>query len=71
MKNQQNYRGINNQLEEILSELQAPNVDIDRALVLYEQGQTLVKKLGDYLAAAENTIQKLDAGSPKPTKKKS
>ena len=70
MKITENYRELNDQLEAMLSELQSPDVDIDRALVLYEKGQQLVKKLGDYLAAAENTITKLNAVSTKKSKKK-
>jgi exodeoxyribonuclease VII small subunit len=55
------YRELQDQLDDVLSQLQAEDVDVDTALKLYEQGQKLVKKLETRLSSAENTIRKLQS----------
>lgn len=42
-----------------MDQLQAGDLDIDKAIKLHERGQEIVKLLSDYLKAAENKITKV------------
>lgn len=53
------YQTVNQRLEEVLAKLQAPDVQVDEAVKLYEEGLALVGKLEKYLEQAENKIEKL------------
>jgi len=68
---EKSYRQLSEALEKVLAELQDPDVDIDRALKLYEQGQKLIAELGAYLESAENKVNKLTASSSTKSKKSS
>jgi exodeoxyribonuclease VII small subunit len=68
---EKSYRQLSDALEKVLAELQDPEVDIDRALKLYEQGQKLIAELAAYLESAENKVNKLTASSSTKTKKSS
>lgn len=56
---QANYAELSRELDGIIEQLQAAEVDIDEAVKLYERGTTLVKELEKYLKTAENKITKL------------
>jgi len=56
------YQTLQQELEQVLAALQAPDVQIDDAVQLYEQGLTLVAALQQHLAKAENKITRLAAG---------
>lgn len=55
----QDYQAMNARLEEVLEALQAPNIAIDDAITLHEEGVKLVTALQEYLEVAENNIKKL------------
>ena len=55
------YQAMANELNDILLELQAEDLDIDTAVKQYERGLELVKELEAYLKSAENTVSKLKA----------
>jgi exodeoxyribonuclease VII small subunit len=53
------YQELSIELDEVLAKLQQPNVQVDDAVKLYEQGLALIEQLEKQLATAENTIEKL------------
>ena len=54
------YKQLQAELDEVLSKLQSAELDIDEALGLYKQGQSLLKTLEDYLKNAKNEITKIN-----------
>jgi exodeoxyribonuclease VII small subunit len=46
------------ELDKAIARLQSDDLDVDEALILYKKSQDLIKELEDYLAQAENTINK-------------
>ena len=56
---QKNYEQLRQELDGILSELQSPDLDIDKALKHYGRGLELVEELEEYLSTAENTVREL------------
>jgi exodeoxyribonuclease VII small subunit len=59
------YQTMQTALDEVLRKLQQPDVRVDEAITLYEEGLKLTKQLSDYLANAENTLEKLRLQTPK------
>lgn len=55
------YQKLSVQLETVLAKLQAPDVRVDEAVKLYEEGLKLVATLEKHLKQAENKIEKLKA----------
>jgi len=55
------YKSLNDRLETVLDKLQAPDVRVDEAVKLYEEGLKLVAALEKHLQQAENKIEKLKA----------
>jgi exodeoxyribonuclease VII small subunit len=55
------YRELSTQLDETLSRLQEPELDIDEAAKVYEKGLKLVAQLEKHLQQAENKIQAIRA----------
>jgi exodeoxyribonuclease VII small subunit len=53
------YRELQTQLDSVLSELQSAELDIDKALDLYKQGQKLIEQLEKYLKNVKNEIEHL------------
>jgi exodeoxyribonuclease VII small subunit len=53
------YQTLSQQLEEVLADLQRPDVQVDEAVKLYEQGLALAAELEKHLQEAENKIEKL------------
>ena len=54
-----NYQTLSTELDEVLAKLQQPDVRVDDAVVLYEQGLKLIAELEKHLGEAENKIEKL------------
>lgn len=57
--NKINYQKLNQELEAIIIALQSGDAGIDKSVALYERGETIIKKLQDYLNQTENTIKKI------------
>lgn len=53
------YQVLYEQLDAVLAKLQAPDVHVDEAVKLYEEGLKLVDALEKHLKQAENKIEKL------------
>lgn len=53
------YAAANLALEEVLTKLQQPGLQVDEAVKLYEEGLKLIRELEGYLATAENKIEQL------------
>lgn len=54
----EDYRTLSDQLQTVLDKLQAPEVQVDDAVKLYEEGLKLVAALEKHLQHAENKIEK-------------
>lgn len=61
MKTTDDHQTLSAELQRVLGELQRPDVQVDEAVKLYEQGLQLAAKLEAHLKQAENKIQKLQA----------
>ena len=59
MKTQDDYQTTSAKLDEVLAQLQQPDIDIETAAKLYEQGLALVKQCETKLKQTENKIEKL------------
>jgi len=53
------YQSPSDQLDGVLAQLQEPDIQVDEAVKLYEQGLQLIKQCEAVLAKAENSIQRL------------
>jgi exodeoxyribonuclease VII small subunit len=58
-KTADDYQTLYEQLDTVLAKLQAPDVHVDEAVKLYEEGLELVDALEKHLKQAENKIEKL------------
>lgn len=58
-KKQKSYKELQDELDAVLAELRSSELDIDKALDLYKQGQKLISELEDYLSHAKNEIEQL------------
>ena len=54
------YKQLQGKLEAVLAKMQSAELDIDEALGLYKQGQSLLELLEDYLKNAKNEITKIN-----------
>jgi exodeoxyribonuclease VII small subunit len=59
MIEKEDYQALSARLEAILAKLQAPDIQVDEAVKLYEEGLKLVAALEKHLTVAENKIEKL------------
>ena len=59
MAKAKDYQALSLELDEVLAKLQHPEVRVDDAVVLYEQGLKLIEALEKHLAEAENKIETL------------
>ncbi|MEI8187371.1 MAG: exodeoxyribonuclease VII small subunit [Candidatus Saccharibacteria bacterium] len=59
-KDKINYNQLQEELDGILSQLQEGRIDVDSAIIKYDRGQEIIKKLEDYLKNAENKINKIN-----------
>ncbi len=55
----EDYQTLSERLEEVLARLQAPDVHVDEAVKLFEEGTKLIAVLEKHLKQAENKIEKL------------
>lgn len=63
------YQALSRELDEIIAQLQSPDIDIDEAVRLYDRGMAIAKELDTYLKTAEIKITKLKSEwSTKPSK---
>lgn len=53
------YAATNLALEEVLTKLQQPGLQVDEAVKLYGEGLKLIRELEGYLTTAENKIEQL------------
>lgn len=58
-KKEADYQTLSSELDATLAALQQPDVAVDEAVKLYEQGMKLVSQLEKHVTAAENTLEKL------------
>jgi exodeoxyribonuclease VII small subunit len=57
----ENYRALQNELQDILLAMQREDLDIDEAIKNYEKGLIILKRLERYLTTAENKVIELKA----------
>jgi exodeoxyribonuclease VII small subunit len=55
------FSELSHQLEAVIAQLQAEDVDVDEALKLHEQGTKLLTQLEKRLASAEHKVTTLKA----------
>jgi exodeoxyribonuclease VII small subunit len=60
------YQQLQAELDAILVRLQAPDVGVDEAVMLYKQGLELAGALEKYLHEAENKVTALKLQAAKP-----
>ena len=53
------YHMLQAELDEVLEQIQAEELDVEAAIKLYERGEKLISELEAYLKTAENKIKKL------------
>lgn len=56
---QLDYQTLNNELDEVLRELQRPDIAVDEAVKLYEKGMKLIDQLTHHVEQAENKLEKV------------
>ncbi len=59
MTTKKSYRELQAELDKVLGDLQSSELDIDKALGLYKQGQKRIVELEKYLKTAKNEIEQL------------
>lgn len=59
MPKKQDYQSLSVELDGVLAALQAPDLQVDQAITLYEKGLQLIAELEAYLTEAENKIEKI------------
>lgn len=57
MADSKTFRELSDQLESVLAQLQADDIDVDEALKLHEQGIALAAELEKRLEAAEHKVK--------------
>ena len=67
MTKAKDYQGLSLELDEVLAKLQQPDVRVDEAVKLYEQGLKLIEQLEQHLEQAENKIEILKLAAIKPS----
>ena len=69
MSKAKDYQALSLELDEVLAKLQQPNVRVDEAVKLYEQGLKLIEELEEHLQQAENKIEKLKLAASQSAEK--
>ena len=69
MTKAKDYQALSLELDEVLAKMQQPDVRVDEAVTLYEQGLKLIEELEKHLHQAENKIKKLKLAASQPTEK--
>ncbi len=57
------FRELSQELDSILSQLQAEDIDVDEALSLHEKGKALIAELEKRLKSAEHTVKKIKSAT--------
>ena len=60
MTTKKSYVQMQTELDDVLAQLQAEGLDIDKALDLYKKGRKLVEQLENYLKTAKNEIEHIN-----------
>lgn len=55
------YEELKQQLDDVMSAMQQEDLDVDKALELYQKGLELIQDLEKYLKTAENRVTELKA----------
>lgn len=55
------YKSLNAELDEVLEKLQSGDLDVDKAVELYERGTAITKELETYLKESQNKVSKIKA----------
>lgn len=58
-KSHADYQSLSVELDTILTQMQQPDISVDEAVQLYEQGLAVAAKLETYVTQAENTLEKV------------
>jgi len=53
------YQELSSELDHVLAKLQQPDIAVDEAVKLYEQGMKLATELEKHITKAENTLHKV------------
>jgi len=53
------YIELNAELDEILDKLQSSDIDVDKAIELYDRGMSIARELEKYLKRATNKVEKI------------
>lgn len=67
MPKEKDYQALSLELDEVLAKLQQPDIQVDEAVKLYDQGLKLIEQLEGHLEKAENTIERLKLAAVKST----
>lgn len=67
MAKAKDYQALSLELDEVLAKLQQPDIQVDQAVKLYEQGLQLIEDLEKHLEQAENKIEQLKLAATKAT----
>lgn len=59
------FRALNDELEQIMDKFQADDIDVDKAIGLYERAQKIIEELEVYLKGAENKIKTITLSKEK------
>ena len=59
MAKTKDYQTLSGELDEVLSTLQQPDIQVADAIKLYGRGLKLVSELETYVSEAENTLERL------------
>lgn len=60
MVNKKSYKELQEELNTIISELQSEEIDIDEAVIKFEQATKIIKQIKQYLDTAENTLKRVN-----------
>ncbi len=59
MTDKRTYKQIIEELDNVISELQSENVDLDKVIELYKKGQSLTNALEQYIKRSENIVKEI------------
>jgi exodeoxyribonuclease VII small subunit len=66
MAKAKDYQTLSQELDAVLARLQDPDLQVDEAVKLYEEGLGLVRQLEAALQQAENKIERLQLAAKTP-----
>ena len=58
-KKSSSYQELSAELDDVMAQLQADDIDIEVAVKAYERGMTIVRELEKQLKTAENKVKKI------------